>query len=131
MGASFRANQMSVHAETARDQRDGRTDGQTDGFSALYSRLAKVPTLSCRLGRVPYDSAFGALIVHFLSITKSVTEEKQCLCQDLNVNLLLVRQIYNHYSTLEITNIAKRNVVFITNCIWAAVYRSRLQRSYG
>ena len=29
MGASFRANQMSVHAETARDRRDGWTDGQT------------------------------------------------------------------------------------------------------
>ena len=29
MGASFRANQMSVHAEKARDQCDGRTDRQT------------------------------------------------------------------------------------------------------
>ena len=29
MGASFRANQMSVHAETARDRRDGWTDRQT------------------------------------------------------------------------------------------------------
>ena len=38
MGTSFRATQMSVHAETARDRRDGQTDGQTDGFSALYSR---------------------------------------------------------------------------------------------
>ena len=46
--------------------------------------LAKVPALSCRLGRVPYDRAFGALagscapydrafgalIVRSLSITK-------------------------------------------------------------
>ena len=29
MGASFRANQMSVHAETARNRRDGWTDRQT------------------------------------------------------------------------------------------------------
>ena len=27
---------------------DGRTDRQTDGFSALYNRLANVPALSCR-----------------------------------------------------------------------------------
>ena len=30
---------------------DGRTDGRTDGFSALYSRLADVPALSCRSRR--------------------------------------------------------------------------------
>ena len=28
---------------------DGRTDRQTDGPSALYSRLASVPALSCRV----------------------------------------------------------------------------------
>ena len=28
------------------------TDRQTDGFSPLYSRLAKVTALSCRLGHV-------------------------------------------------------------------------------
>ena len=38
-----------------------RTDRRTGGFSPLYSRLAKVPTLLCRLGRVPYDCTFGAL----------------------------------------------------------------------
>ena len=27
---------------------DRQTDGRTDGFSALYSRLANVPALSCR-----------------------------------------------------------------------------------
>ena len=29
--------------------RDGQTDGQTDVISALYSRLASVPALSCRV----------------------------------------------------------------------------------
>ena len=29
MGASFRANHTSVHAEMARDHRDGQTDRQT------------------------------------------------------------------------------------------------------
>ena len=38
MGASFRVNQMSVHAEMARDRRNGWTDGWTDGFLSLYSR---------------------------------------------------------------------------------------------
>ena len=52
--------------------------------------LAKVPALLCRLGRVPYDRAFGALmggrssirlhlralIVCSLSIKKSFTKEK-------------------------------------------------------
>ena len=28
----------------------------------LFLGLAKVPALSCRLGRVPYDRAFGALM---------------------------------------------------------------------
>ena len=51
-----------------------------------YSTLAKVPALSCRLGHVPYDHAFGiltggcapydcafgALIVRSLSITKKL-----------------------------------------------------------
>ena len=36
----------------------------------IITKLAKVPALSCRLGRVPYDHAFGALIVRSLSITK-------------------------------------------------------------
>ena len=35
-----------------------------------YSVLAKIPALLCRLGRVPYDRAFGALIVRSLSIAK-------------------------------------------------------------
>ena len=72
---------MSIHAEMVRYRRDGQTDKQTDGFSALYGRLAKVPALSCRKGRVPYDRASGAitggcapydraLIVRSLSITK-------------------------------------------------------------
>ena len=38
----------SMHAETTNRDADGRTDRQTDGFSALYSRLANVPALSCR-----------------------------------------------------------------------------------
>ena len=56
----------------------------------LLNGLAKVPALSCRLGYVPYnrafgalmggyapyDRAFGALIVHSLSITKKFTKEK-------------------------------------------------------
>ena len=29
-------------------RRDGQTDGRTDGFSALYSRLASLPAMSCR-----------------------------------------------------------------------------------
>ena len=33
---------------STRPKKCGRTDGQTDGFSALYSRLADVPALSCR-----------------------------------------------------------------------------------
>ena len=37
---------------------------------------AKVPALLRRLGRVPYDRTFGVLIVHFLSIKKSLTTEK-------------------------------------------------------
>ena len=88
-------NLMSIHAEMVRY----RHDGHTDGFSALYSRLAKVPALSCRMGRVPYDRAFsaltggcapydrafGALIVHSLSITKSLTKEKSAKLQDSNL----------------------------------------------
>ena len=53
MGASFRANHTSVHAEMARYHRDG----QTDGFSSLYSRLANVPALSCRRRRMPTNWA--------------------------------------------------------------------------
>ena len=33
------------------------------GKTYTYIQLAKIPTLSCRLWRVPYDRAFGALIV--------------------------------------------------------------------
>ena len=53
-------------------QMDRQTDGQTDSFSALYnSRLAKVPALSCRLGRVPYDRAFGALACDFIPLDRA------------------------------------------------------------
>ena len=64
------------------------TDRQT-AFQ-LYIILAKVPALLCRMGRVPYDRAFGALtdgcvpfnrafgalIVRSLSMQKSLTKEK-------------------------------------------------------
>ena len=49
MGTAFRANQMSVHAQMARDRRDGRTDGQTEGFSSLYSGLQITSTCSASL----------------------------------------------------------------------------------
>ena len=40
-GASFRANLTSIRAPTAEihSTKKLRTDGQTDGFLALYSRL--------------------------------------------------------------------------------------------
>ena len=55
-------------------------------ISHFIKQLAKVPALSCRLGHVPcdhafgvltggcapYDRAFGALIVRSLSITKKL-----------------------------------------------------------
>ena len=67
-------------------------DGQTDAFQ-LYIVLAKVPALLCRLGHVPYDRAFGALmggcapynrtfgalIVRSLSITKNVSIKTKIL----------------------------------------------------
>ena len=37
-------------------------DRQTDSFSSLYSKLAEVPALSCRVGRVPYNRAFGTFM---------------------------------------------------------------------
>ena len=40
----------SYDRETDRQKSaDGRTDRRTDGFLALYSRLASVPALSCRV----------------------------------------------------------------------------------
>ena len=42
MGASFRANHMSVHAKMARDQRDGRTDRQT-AFCLYIVDILKAP----------------------------------------------------------------------------------------
>ena len=59
---------------------------QSINFCVYIYILAKVPALSCRLGHVPYDHAFGvlmggcapydrafgALIVHSLSITKKL-----------------------------------------------------------
>ena len=61
------------------------------GFLRAYKVLARVPALSCRLGRVPcdralsafaggcasYNRAFGTLIVHSLSITKKFDQRKQ------------------------------------------------------
>ena len=54
---------MPIHGATAEIHLTKKlwTDGQTDGFSALYSGLAKVPALSHRLGRILYDHAFGAV----------------------------------------------------------------------
>ena len=65
-----------------------RRDGQTDVISALYSRLASVPALSCRLGRVSYDRAFGALMCCIQSrlrrsltrVTKSVAVNRKINC---------------------------------------------------
>ena len=37
------------HGRETDRQKCGRIDRQTDGFSALYSRLASVPALSCRV----------------------------------------------------------------------------------
>ena len=55
-------------------------------YFCTYKELARVTALSCRLGRVPYDHAFGtlmsgctpydrtfgALIAHSLSVTKQL-----------------------------------------------------------
>ena len=78
---------MSIHAEMVRYRRDGQT-----AFQLYIVELAKVPALSCRMGHVPYDRAFGtltggcvpfdrafgALIVRSLSMQKSLTKEKMC-----------------------------------------------------
>ena len=51
--------------------------------------LAKVPALPCRLGCVPYDRAFGALLVHSLFITKKFDyKEKKRLPQESNLHPL-------------------------------------------
>ena len=42
----------------------------------IYYGLVKVPALSCRLGRVPYDRAFGALLCAPYPLQKSLTKEK-------------------------------------------------------
>ena len=54
-----------------------------------YKVLARVPALSCRLGRVPYDRAFGTLIVHSLSITKKFDFRKKLTYMGLNLVSLL------------------------------------------
>ena len=93
-----------------------RTDRRTDGFSPLYSRLAKVPALSCRLGRVPYDRTFGALtcdcapydctygalIVRSLSITKKFDFKKIGFHWNQTCTLQLMSQMHNQRSTLDI-----------------------------
>ena len=70
---------------------------QTDSISSLYSGLAKVPALSCRIGYVPYDRAFGALtggcvsfdrtfealIKRFLSMQKSLTKKKKVCSSEI------------------------------------------------
>ena len=69
-------------------QTDRQTDRQTDVISALYSRLASVPALSCRLGRVSYNRAFGALMCCIQSdlrcsltrVTKSVAVNRKKNC---------------------------------------------------
>ena len=80
-----------------------------EGLATPLSRLAKVPALSCRLGHIPYDRAlmgdsipyncaFGSLIVRFLSITKKF-EDKKGLCQDSNLYLKIHTLMHYHHST--------------------------------
>ena len=55
-----------IHAAMAEIHTAKNADGQTDRQMAfqlyVYSRLAKVPALRCRHGRVSYDRVFGAFI---------------------------------------------------------------------
>ena len=62
MGASFRANQMSVHAETARNRRDGWTDRQT-AFRLYIVDNATLSVCAQNICRVdPLSKAFAACI---------------------------------------------------------------------
>ena len=112
-----------------------RTDRRTDGFSPLYSRLAKVPALSCRLGRVPYDRTFGALtcdcapydctygalIVRSLSITKKFDFKKNWFPLESNLYPPIDEPDAQPTQYTGHSSLSVRNVVYIINCVWAAV----------
>ena len=49
---------------------------------------------------------------------------KKLLYWWLNMDLILYESVDNHLSTLEDSVISIKNVVYITNCIWTAVYRN-------
>ena len=91
---------------------------QFDGkhLHLLYIALVKVPALSCRLGHVPYDRAFGALmsgcapydrafgvlIVRSLSIKKKFDQQKNWYHGNQTCTLCLVNRMRNQHSTLDI-----------------------------
>ena len=53
----------SIHAET-KDYPVTQTDGRTDGFSALYSRLADVPALY----RAGADECYNGIELYIASL---------------------------------------------------------------
>ena len=68
-------------------------------YDFINHYIAKIPALSCRLGHVPYDHAFGALtssctphdrahsalLINY-PLQKSLTKEKIWLPRDSNLN---------------------------------------------
>ena len=69
----------------------------------------------------PYDCTFGALIVRFLSIAKKFFLKKKVGIKlefsnvEAGCTTTIAHWTLNYY---------KRNIEFITNCVWAAVYRN-------
>ena len=96
-----------------------------------YYLLARVPALSCRLGHVPcdrafgalaggcalYDCAFGALIVCSLSTAKKFDYRKIGFHGNGTCTLLVMSRMHNQHSTLDFHHAVLRNVVYIINCV--------------
>ena len=95
--------------------------------------LAKVLALSCRLGHVPYNRTFGALtsgcapynhafstlIVRSFSITKKF--EKNWLPQESHLYPPTYQSDAKPTQHTGHSSLGTRNVVYIINCVWAAV----------
>ena len=73
-----------------------------------------------------YDRAFGTLIVCFLTIKKNLTEEKN---HEVRIGTWILQVEVKPQHTAQHAK-EERNVVYITNCIWAVIYRNVAERNH-